>query len=223
MKPHSPFRSEAMKHIANMLLGEPPALTGGFRTPTVPSSSNAFDYVLACECGEIHFITESQYPDFLKENENHSQIIIIKISENIFKENYRYICCRFHNSPFMDSDETVRHYDYSNYEYEELCAKIKIISILSQFDLERTTTFPRTKSFFDQSILSYEGSDIYELETLFHHMGYCNERIAAILSEQADEPLAFYFRIAIRLLYDEDIQINHVGRKIFTHLLKFQI
>lgn len=23
MKPHSPFRSEAMKHIANMLLGEP--------------------------------------------------------------------------------------------------------------------------------------------------------------------------------------------------------
>ena len=222
---------ENMRHITSLLMNET-----SFESKNISIykndgdvSHNGLHYLFESENKKVHFMSEGPYELYLSMGQFlNADYVFFKISENIFLDHCRYICYCNAQRSYTNSNKEGTHYDYTNCSFEELCAKIKVIPILEGFDFEKTSAFTFDSEIFNQSIIEYENHDLKELNTLFEHMGYSKERIHQILHNTSDsnpyiEPVSYYFKIALRLLYDDELPVNLIGRKILNHLFKKRI
>lgn len=225
-------------YIVKLLLNRNPEISRKI------SGKGGENYEYGVGAKRIYFLTEEGLKELLADSDIEyveAEKACIKISENIFKNNCRYILFVNRN---IKEKSTLSHYDYTNYEFSEICRKIEEKRILNDLNKKgkrpemndirvrveniKYTSVPINgensllkKKIFDMSVLDYVERDEVRLRELLEYMGYSEEHKQKILNQTAGytEQVRYYYTVAMRFLDDKNPDINLTGKNILRNLL----
>lgn len=216
MKSKGFIAGQRMRQVAEMFLGET------VYREVQSKTKEGFRYRFSSEKGEVYFSDTRNYALLEKSIKNTtSEIKSIQISENIFGNRCRYILYLDNHPPYKELYGKIRHYKLVNQEWEELVAYLKAISIVdglkySSPSIQKPLIARKEEGLLYKPILEYMKGDKQVVYRLFDTVGYSQEEYCNF-----DEKTANFFSIATRLMYDDDYQVNLIGREVINCLIRY--